>query len=79
MDELEAGIEFSTSVKKIIEVDLPRPRKLSMLSSSRFAELQTEALDGLLEEARKAFTEGMDEAAELMEALGHAMRGRAEH
>jgi hypothetical protein len=49
-----------------------------MLSSSRFAELQTEALDGLLEEARKAFTEGMDEAAELMEAFGHAMRGRAE-
>jgi NitT/TauT family transport system ATP-binding protein len=67
-----------TSVKKIIEVDLPRPRKLSMLSSLRFAELQTEALGGLLEEARKAFTEGMDEAAELMEAFGHAMRGRAE-
>jgi NitT/TauT family transport system ATP-binding protein len=68
-----------TSVKNVIEVDLPRPRKLSMLSSPRFAELQTAALDGLLEEARKAFAEGMDEAAELMEAFGQAMRGRMEH
>jgi NitT/TauT family transport system ATP-binding protein len=68
-----------TSVKNVIEMDLPRPRKLSMLSSPRFAELQTAALDGLLEEARKAFAEGMDEAAELMEAFGQAMRGRMEH
>jgi NitT/TauT family transport system ATP-binding protein len=68
-----------TSVKNVIEVDLPRPRKLSMLSSPRFAELQTAALDGLLEEARKAFAEGMDEAAELMEAFGQAMRGRMEN
>jgi NitT/TauT family transport system ATP-binding protein len=65
-----------TSVKNVIEVDLPRPRKLSMLSSPRFAELQTAALDGLLEEARKGFAQGMDEAAELMEAFGQAMRGR---
>ena len=68
-----------TSLKKMIEVDLPRPRKLNMLSSPRFAELQTVAFDGLLEEARKAFNEGMEEAAELMEAFGQAMRGRAEH
>ena len=64
-------------VKQVIDVTLPRPRSLRMLSSPSFGEIQGEVLESLLEEARKAFTEGMRGAAELVEAYGQAARGHA--
>lgn len=78
---LSDEIIFLTSaparVKRVIPVDLPRPRNLKMLSTPRFAEIQSQILDDLLEEAKKSFSEGMANAAELVEAFGQATRGRS--
>ena len=51
------------AVKQVIDVVLPRPRNLKMLSSASFGEIQGAVLESLLEEARKAFSEGMHGAA----------------
>jgi NitT/TauT family transport system ATP-binding protein len=64
-----------TRVKKILEIDLPRPREISMLGSRRFLELKQEALDTLHEEAVKAFTAGARSAYDLVEAYGRRVRG----
>ena len=59
-----------TRVKKIMEIDLPRPREIAMLGSKRFLELKQEALNLLHEEALKAFTAGATSAYDLVEAFG---------
>ena len=59
-----------TRVKKIIDIDLPRPRDIAMLGSTRFLELKQEALSLLHEEAVKAFTAGATSAYDLVEAYG---------
>jgi len=59
-----------TRVKKIIDIDLPRPRDIAMLGSTRFLELKQEALNLLHEEAVKAFAEGATSAYDLVEAFG---------
>ena len=56
-----------TTTKKIIDVDLPRPRDIKMLSSSRFAEMHGEILECLFEEAAKAFQQGMKGASDIIE------------
>ncbi len=43
-----------TKIKKVIEVDLPRPRNWKMATSARYRELKAEALELLHEEAIKA-------------------------
>jgi NitT/TauT family transport system ATP-binding protein len=50
-------------VKKLITVDLPRPRTYRMLSSSRFLALKQETIEGVHEEALKAFEAGERELA----------------
>jgi len=50
-------------VKKLITVDLPRPRTYRMLTSKRFLELKQETIDGVHEEALKAFEAGERELA----------------
>ena len=72
-DEIIFLTSVPARVKQVIPVDLPRPRNLKMLSTPRFAEIQGEVLEGLLEEARKSFTGGMSDAAELVEAFGQAI------
>lgn len=49
--------------KKIVEVDIPRPRDYHVLSSERFRELVDEAKDAVHEEAIKAFEAGERELA----------------
>lgn len=66
-----------TRVKRVIEIDLPRPRALSVVGSRRFRELKQEALDTLHEEAVKAFAAGAKSAYDLVEAYGRRARGRA--
>jgi NitT/TauT family transport system ATP-binding protein len=66
-----------TRVKKIMEIDLPRPREISMLGSRRFLELKQEALDTLHEEAVKAFAAGARSAYDLVEAYSRRVRGRS--
>ena len=50
-------------VKKVIEVDLPRPRDHRILTSARYGELEEEALEAIHEEALKAFETGERELA----------------
>ena len=50
-------------VKKLITVDLPRPRTYRMLASPRFLELKQETIEGVHEEALKAFEAGERELA----------------
>ena len=50
-------------VKKVIEVDLPRPRDHRILTTARFGELEEEALEAIHEEALKAFETGERELA----------------
>ncbi len=50
-------------VKKLIAVDLPRPRTYRMLGSKRFLELKQETIEGVHEEALKAFEAGERELA----------------
>lgn len=50
-------------VKKVIDVDLPRPRNYRMLATPRYRELKAEALEAIHEEALKAFAAGERELA----------------
>jgi NitT/TauT family transport system ATP-binding protein len=50
-------------VKKIVDVDIPRPRDYTVLSSERFRELVSETNDAVHEEAIKAFEAGERELA----------------
>ena len=56
-----------TVVKKMIDVDLPRPRDVRMLSSKRFGEIHGEILECLFEEAAKAFNTGVSGASDILE------------
>ncbi len=56
-------------VKSVIRVDLPRPRKLEMLTSKRYAELKNEVLSILYQEAMSAFSAGSRAAGDLVEAM----------
>jgi NitT/TauT family transport system ATP-binding protein len=68
-------------VRKVIEVDLPRPRRPEMLTSARYREIKEEALELLHEEAVKAFAAGSKRAYDLVDAyrrrasVGHDGRG----
>jgi NitT/TauT family transport system ATP-binding protein len=50
-------------IKKIIDVDLPRPRDFRILASERYLELKKEAIESVHEEAKKAFEAGERELA----------------
>jgi NitT/TauT family transport system ATP-binding protein len=50
-------------IKKMIEVDIPRPRDYRVLSSERYRELKMEVIGAVHEEARKAFEAGERELA----------------
>ncbi|MCB2188590.1 MAG: ABC transporter ATP-binding protein [Deltaproteobacteria bacterium] len=50
-------------VKKVIEVDLPRPRGVAARSSPRYRELRNQVVEAVHEEARKAFEAGERELA----------------
>ena len=57
-----------TRVKKIMDVDLPRPRSYQVLASPRYLALKEEALEALHEEALQAFAAGTTGAHDLVEA-----------
>lgn len=59
-----------TSVKHVLDIDLPRPRDFHVLTSLRYAELKQVALEALYQEAVKAFSKGSKAAYDLVEAFG---------
>jgi sulfonate transport system ATP-binding protein len=64
------------SLKSVIDVDLPRPRNLKVMSSAKFGNIHAEILDLVLEEAKKAFSDDALVAAKVVESYGSATRGR---
>ena len=50
-------------VKKIINVDIPRPRDFRVTTSDRYVELKNEVVEAVHEEAKKAFESGERELA----------------
>ena len=50
-------------IKKIVAVDIPRPRDYRVLTSKRFLELKAELGEAIYQEARKAFEAGERELA----------------
>jgi len=68
-DRLLIMSNIPTQVHSVLEVDLPRPRKLGdMVSSDRANEIKTEALSILHGEAMKSFSRGSKAAADFVEA-----------
>jgi NitT/TauT family transport system ATP-binding protein len=55
-------------VKKIMEVNLPRPREFSVMGSQEYLDVKREALELLHEEAMKSFAAGAVNAADFLEA-----------
>lgn len=51
------------TIKKIVAVDIPRPRDYRVLTSGRFLELKAELGEAIHEEAKKAFEAGERELA----------------
>jgi len=64
-------------VKKIIEVNLPRPRQFSMLTSQAYQDCKQEALELLHEEAMKSFAAGAVNAADFLEACSQMGQDQA--
>ncbi|TSA15695.1 MAG: ABC transporter ATP-binding protein [Betaproteobacteria bacterium] len=58
-----------TRVKKVLEINLPRPRRIEVLTSKQFLEIKQVALEALHEEALKAFSSDRKGAADLVEAF----------
>ena len=59
-----------TRVKKVMEIGLPRPRKIHLLASEHFLALKQEALDALHEEALKSFSPDSRSASDLVDSHG---------
>jgi NitT/TauT family transport system ATP-binding protein len=64
-------------VKKVIEVNLPRPREFSMLTSKEYLDCKQEALELLHEEAMKSFAAGAVNAADFLEACAQMGQDQA--
>jgi NitT/TauT family transport system ATP-binding protein len=62
-------------VKEVIEIDIPRPRNLKVLSSRNFGAIQGRILSLLLDEAKKSFSEDVMQTAQAVESYGRATRG----
>lgn len=55
-------------IKRVMEVNLPRPRSFSIMGSQEYLDIKREALELLHEEAMKSFAAGAVNAADFLEA-----------
>jgi NitT/TauT family transport system ATP-binding protein len=68
-DRLLIMSNIPTQVRAVLEVDVPRPRKLvDIVENDRANEIKMEALSILHEEAMKSFSRGSKAAADFVEA-----------
>jgi NitT/TauT family transport system ATP-binding protein len=76
-DRLIVMTNIPTSVRAVLEVDLPRPRQLKdIVESDRANAIKMEALSLLHEEAMKSFAEGSKAAADFVDAYSRRMTSR---
>jgi len=68
-DEIVVLSYKPTAAKVIIEVDLPRPRDFTMLTSPRYGELKNKIIGLLYEEALKGFSAGVSESSEIKDLI----------
>lgn len=68
-DEIVVLSYKPTAAKVIIEVDLPRPRDFTMLTSPRYGELKNKIIGLLYEEALKGFSAGVSESSEMKDLI----------
>jgi NitT/TauT family transport system ATP-binding protein len=66
------------SVKKIIEVTLPRPREFTVMATQAYLDIKREALELLHEEAMKSFASGAVNAADFLEAYSQLGQDQAQ-
>ena len=86
--ELEEGIFLADrliiltnqpcSVKKVMEVNLPRPREFTMMASPEYLAIKREALELLHEEAMRSFASGTVNAADFLEAYSQFGQDQAQ-
>lgn len=75
-DRLLIMSHIPTRVRAVIEVDVPRPRRLAeVLASERVNAVKLEALSLLHEEAMKAFSGGSKAAADFLNAYAKRVQG----
>jgi len=68
-DRLLVMTNLPTSTRKVIDIDIPRPRKIDdVADSERANEIKTEVMTLLHEEAMKSFSGGSKAAADFLEA-----------
>ncbi len=68
-DRLLVMTNLPTSTRKVIDIDIPRPRKIDdVADSDRANEIKTEVMTLLHEEAMKSFSGGSKAAADFLEA-----------
>lgn len=68
-DEIVVLSYKPTAAKVIIEVDLPRPRDFTMLTSPRYGELKNKIIGLLYDEALKGFSAGVSESSEMKDLI----------
>jgi NitT/TauT family transport system ATP-binding protein len=66
------------TVKKVLEVNLPRPREFTMMTGREYLEIKREALELLHEEAMKSFAAGAVNAADFLEAYSQMGQDQAQ-
>ena len=66
------------TVKKVLEVSLPRPREFTMMASREYLEIKREALELLHEEAMRSFAAGAVNAADFLEAYSQLGQDQAQ-
>jgi len=66
------------TVKKIIEVELPRPREFGLMASPEYLDIKREALELLHEEAMKSFATGAVNAADFLDAYSQLGQDQAQ-
>ena len=66
------------TVKKIIEVSLPRPREFTMMATQSYLDIKREALELLHEEAMKSFVSGAVNAADFLDAYSQLGQDQAQ-